>query len=42
MFMEIFDAMPISCTIARKYLAMHGGISPQLKQIEQINDIDRR
>ena len=42
MFMEIFDNMPISCTISRKYLAMHGGISPSLKQLDQINQIDRR
>ena len=40
--MEIFDAMPISCNISKKYLAMHGGISPGLKQIEQINEIDRK
>ena len=40
--MEIFDAMPISCNISKKYLAMHGGISPGLKLIEQINEIDRK
>ena len=40
--MEIFDAMPISCNISKKYLAMHGGISPGLKQIDQINEIDRK
>jgi serine/threonine-protein phosphatase 2B catalytic subunit len=42
MFMEIFDAMPISCNISRKYLAMHGGISPGLKMLDQINEIDRK
>lgn len=28
LFMEVFDAMPISAQISKKYLAMHGGISP--------------
>ncbi len=42
MFMDVFDAMPISCNISHKYLAMHGGISPGLKQIDQINEIDRK
>jgi serine/threonine-protein phosphatase 2B catalytic subunit len=40
--MEIFDAMPIACNISSKYLAMHGGISPGLKQLDQINEIDRK
>jgi serine/threonine-protein phosphatase 2B catalytic subunit len=30
LFMEVFDALPISALIAKKYLAMHGGISPEL------------
>lgn len=41
LFMEVFDAMPIAAQIAKKYLAMHGGISPQLSKLEQINSIDR-
>ena len=41
MFMDIFDAMPISAQIAKKYLAMHGGISPELSRIDQIDQIDR-
>ena len=28
MFMEVFDALPLSGLIAKKYLAMHGGIGP--------------
>ena len=42
MFMDIFDSMPIACNISKKYLTMHGGISPGLKQLDQINEIDRR
>ena len=41
LFMEVFDAMPIAAQIAKKYLAMHGGISPQLSKLDQINSIDR-
>jgi len=41
LFMETFDAMPISALVAKKYLAMHGGISPDLNKLEEINLIDR-
>lgn len=41
MFMDVFDALPISAYISKKYLAVHGGISPELKKIEQIQKIDR-
>jgi serine/threonine-protein phosphatase 2B catalytic subunit len=30
LFMEVFDALPVAALIAKKYLAMHGGISPEL------------
>ena len=42
MFMDIFDSMPIACTVSKKYLAMYGGISPGLKNIEEINEINRK
>ena len=42
LFMEVFDNMPVSCNISNKYLAMHGGISPSLKELDQINELDRR
>lgn len=41
MFMDVFDALPISALVAKKYLAMHGGISPELHKIEQINQLNR-
>lgn len=37
MFMDVFDALPIAALVAKKYLAMHGGISQELNRIEQIN-----
>jgi len=37
-FMELFDALPISCVVDDKYLAMHGGISPELNMIDEINN----
>lgn len=35
--MEVFDSMPIAAIIAEKYLAVHGGISPSLKKLQQID-----
>jgi serine/threonine-protein phosphatase 2B catalytic subunit len=40
-FMELFDALPIACVVDDKYLAMHGGISPDLNLIEEINSVNR-
>jgi diadenosine tetraphosphatase ApaH/serine/threonine PP2A family protein phosphatase len=34
MFMEVFDSLPISAVVAKKYLAMHGGISPEMETID--------
>ena len=40
-FMELFDALPIACLVDDKYLAMHGGISPELNMIDDINTVNR-
>ena len=40
-FMESFDAMPLAATISDEYLCMHGGLSPQLVEVSDINDVDR-
>jgi serine/threonine-protein phosphatase 2B catalytic subunit len=40
-FMEVFDALPIAALVAKKYLAMHGGISPELNKLDQINAVNR-
>jgi serine/threonine-protein phosphatase 2B catalytic subunit len=39
--MDVFDAMPLACIVDQKYLAMHGGISPLFKNINEINQVDR-
>lgn len=36
LIMESFDAMPLACLINDKYLAVHGGISPELKKLDMI------
>ena len=41
LFMEVFDHMPIAAHINGKYLCVHGGISPDLHKLENINKIDR-
>jgi serine/threonine-protein phosphatase 2B catalytic subunit len=33
--------MPIAAQVGKRYLCVHGGISPDLKKIEQINKIKR-
>jgi diadenosine tetraphosphatase ApaH/serine/threonine PP2A family protein phosphatase len=41
MFMEMFDCLPICCLVDGKYFAMHGGISPELYSLSQVNKINR-
>jgi len=41
LFMELFDNMPLSAVVDDKYFAMHGGISPDLTRLEQIDKLNR-
>ena len=41
LFIESFEAMPISADVNGDYLCMHGGISPELQTVEDVNKIDR-
>ena len=40
-FIESFEALPLSADVNNDYLCMHGGISPELKTVDDINKIDR-
>ena len=40
-FCAAFNKMPICAIVDNKYFCVHGGISPQLKTINDINAIDR-
>jgi len=39
--MEAFDNLPICCMINEKFIAIHGGISPDIQQIADISKINR-
>jgi serine/threonine-protein phosphatase 2B catalytic subunit len=39
--MEVFDSLPVSAVVDKKYLALHGGIGPDLKKVDTINKFDR-
>lgn len=41
LFLDVFNSLPLACLVEEKYLAMHGGISPDITKIEEINQIDR-
>ena len=39
--MEMFDQLPLACIVNRKFLAVHGGISPDLVRVSDIRRISR-
>lgn len=39
--MDSFDVYPLSCVVNGKFLALHGGISPELRSLDDIKRIDR-
>ena len=34
LYMDSFDMMPLACIINGKFLALHGGISPEMKSVK--------
>lgn len=39
--MDSFDTLPLAATINGKFLAVHGGISPDLVKLKDLNGVDR-
>lgn len=40
-FTELFNYLPVAAIIDEKILCMHGGLSPDLRNVNQILDIPR-
>jgi serine/threonine-protein phosphatase 2B catalytic subunit len=41
LFMECFDCLPLAARVGKRYLCVHGGLSPQLAKMDEINKLDR-
>jgi serine/threonine-protein phosphatase PP1 catalytic subunit len=41
LFIDVFNTLPVAATIADKIFCVHGGLSPDLKDLNQIKNIQR-
>ena len=39
--MECFDCLPLACLLNGRFLAVHGGISPELEDFDSLKRLDR-
>lgn len=40
-FIQCFQCLPLACILNKKFLIIHGGISPELNSIQQIRNLNR-
>jgi len=40
-FMDLFDTLPLAVEVNDDYLCVHGGISPNLDNVHDINKVNR-
>ena len=40
-FIGTFDCLSLACLINEKFITLYGGISPQLKKVEDLNTLNR-
>ena len=38
---DLFDFLPVSALVEGKVMCMHGGLSPQMECIDELNELDR-
>lgn len=41
LFITSFNFLPIACILNKKFLAIHGGLSPELTTIDQLKSLNR-
>lgn len=41
-FSDAFELLPVAAVVNNHILSVHGGISPKLTDVSEINDLDRR
>lgn len=39
--MEMFDCLSLAAIVNKKFFVVHGGVSPELKDVKSIDKIDR-